>query len=97
MGCVDAAQSPVSKRLRIPLEKHLGCVCVFVCVSEEGPGALLSFRAQVCICPDRYPAHTKLGIRLLSRVEGSGPGAPVGHAMILAGHRGLCISLSYHM
>lgn len=27
MGCADAAQSPVSKRLRIPLEKDLGCVC----------------------------------------------------------------------
>lgn len=74
MGCADAAQSPVSKRLRIPLEKDLGCVCA----SEEGPGALVSLCAQVCICPDRCPAHTKLGIRLLSRVEGSGPGAPVG-------------------
>lgn len=34
MGCADAAQSPVSKRLRIPLEKDLGCVCL----SEEGQG-----------------------------------------------------------
>lgn len=41
MGCADTAQSPVSKRLRIPLEKDLG----YACLSEEGPGALVSLPA----------------------------------------------------
>lgn len=36
MGCADTAQSPVSKRLRIPLEKDLVCVCVCVGCSSAG-------------------------------------------------------------
>lgn len=41
MGYADAAQSPVSKRLRIPLEKDLGCVCVCVRRRARGPGVTL--------------------------------------------------------
>lgn len=37
MGCADTAQSPVSKRLRIPLEKDLGYAC-FVRRRARGPG-----------------------------------------------------------